>query len=158
MRIDESVAPTPLLFKRKQYDFVVKVVRQVANAQPTVLWVEDAHWLDASSAELLREIVTSLPDVPLLVLMTRRSFPKGVFLPDVDETIEIKQLSGSEALEIARSIPGAQSLPDTLLNRAVEAAEGVPLFLEQFMISLIEEHRRQPNSRPKPSSVPLLLA
>jgi class 3 adenylate cyclase/predicted ATPase len=154
----ELVAPTPLLLKRKQYDLVINLLRIAASAQPTVLWVEDAHWLDASSAELLREIVIPLSDVPLLVLMTRRSFPKGVFLPDVDERIEIKPLSAPEALEIARSIPGAQSLPDTLLNRAVEAAEGVPLFLEQFMISLIEEHRREPNLRPKPNSVPLLLA
>ena len=154
----ELVAPTPLLLKRKQYELVINLLRIAANAQPTVLWVEDAHWLDASSAELLREIVTALPDVPLLVLMTRRSFPKGVFLPDADETVEIKQLSESEALEIARSISGAQSLPDALLKRAVEAAEGVPLFLEQFMISLIEEHRRKANTPLKPNSVPLLLA
>jgi class 3 adenylate cyclase/tetratricopeptide (TPR) repeat protein len=154
----ESVAPTPLLLKRKQYDLVINLIRIAANAQPTVLWVEDAHWLDASSAELLREAVTSLRNVPLVVLLTRRSFPKGVALPDADERIEIKQLSGPEALEIARSLPGAQSLPDTLLNRAVEAAEGVPLFLEQFMISLIEEHRREPNLPPKSNSVPLLLA
>ena len=154
----ELVAPTSLLLKRKQYDFVINLLRLAASTQPTILWVEDAHWLDASSAELLQEIVTSLQDVPLLVLLTRRSFPKGVALPNVGVTIEIKQLSPPEALEIARSIPGAQSLPDTLLNRAVEAAEGVPLFLEQFVISLIEEHRREPNLRPKPNSVPLLLA
>jgi class 3 adenylate cyclase/tetratricopeptide (TPR) repeat protein len=154
----ESVAPTPLLLKRKQYDFVINILRIGARAQPTILWVEDAHWLDASSAELLREIVASLADVPLLVLLTRRSFPRGVALPDADEAVEIKQLSGPEALEIARSIPGAQTLPDALLNRAVEAAEGVPLFLEQFMISLIEEQQRAPDLLPKPSSVPLLLA
>jgi class 3 adenylate cyclase/tetratricopeptide (TPR) repeat protein len=154
----QSVAPTPLLLKRKQYDFVIRLLRVAASAQPTILWVEDAHWLDASSAELLREIVSSLPDVPLLVLLTRRSFPRGIGLPDVDEMIEIKQLSEPEALEIAGSIPGAHALPDAVLNRAVEAAEGVPLFLEQFVISLIEEHRRQLNPRPKANTVPLLLA
>ena len=154
----ESVAPTSLLLKRKQYDLIIHLVRLAASAQPTVIWVEDAHWLDASSAELLREIVSSLRNLPLLVLLTRRSFPKGVALPDADESIEIKQLSGSEALEIARSIPGAQSLPDTLLNSAVEAAEGVPLFLQQCVISLIEEHRREIKLRPKPGGVPLLLA
>jgi class 3 adenylate cyclase/tetratricopeptide (TPR) repeat protein len=154
----ELLAPTPLLLKRKQFGLVIHLLRMAVSAQPTVLCVEDTHWLDASSADLLREIVTSLPDVPLLVIMTRRSFPKGVLLPDADETIEIKPLSESEALEIARSIPGAQSLPGALLERAIEAAEGVPLFLEQFMISLIEEHRREPNSRPKSNSVPLRLA
>jgi class 3 adenylate cyclase/tetratricopeptide (TPR) repeat protein len=158
MRADEPVAPTPLLLKRKQYDFIIKVMRQVASAEPTLLWVEDAHWLDASSAELLQEIIAAVSDLPLLVILTRRSFPKAVALPRVDEMIELKQLFDSEALEIARSMPGAQELPDALLKRAVQASEGVPLFIEQFMISLIEEHRRAPDPNPKPTSVPLLLA
>ena len=157
-RAAEAVAPTPLLLKRKQYDFVVRVMRQVAISQPTLLWVEDAHWLDASSAELLQEIVATLSQVPFLVVLTRRSFPNTVTLPHVDETIELKQLSDSDALEVARLMPGALELPDALLERAVEAAEGLPLFLEQFMISLIEEHRRSPDPTPKPAGVPLLLA
>lgn len=154
----ELVAPTPLILKKKQYDFITRVMRQVASMQPTVLWVEDAHWLDASSAELLQEITTAVSDVPLLVVLTRRSFPDTVTLPRADETIQLKQLSDPEALEVARSMPGALELPDTLLERAVQAAEGVPLFLEQFMISLIEEHRRSPDPNPKPTGVPLLLA
>jgi class 3 adenylate cyclase/tetratricopeptide (TPR) repeat protein len=154
----EAVAPTPLLLKKKQYGFVIRVMRQVASTHPTLLWVEDAHWLDASSTELLQEIVAAASGVPLLVVLTRRSFPDAGALPHVDETIELKQLSGAEALEVARSMPGAIELPNALLSRAVEAAEGVPLFLEQFMISLIEEHRRSPDPTPKPTGVPLLLA
>lgn len=154
----EAVAPTPLLLKTKQYDFVVRVVRQVASVQPTLLWVDDAHWLDPSSAELLQAIVAAMSDVPLLVVLTGRPFPNAVTLPHVDEPIGLKQLSESEALEVARSMPGAQELPDALLERAVEAAEGVPLFVEQFMVSLIEEHRRSPDPTPKLPGVPLLLA
>lgn len=158
MRAAESVAPTSLLVKRKQYDFIIGLLRRIASVGPTLLWVEDAHWLDASSADLLQEIVDATSDVPLLLVVTRRSFPKVVALPDFDETIELKQLTDSEAIQIARSIPGAAELPEAQIQRAVEAAEGVPLFLEQFMISLIEEHRRAPDPNPKPTGVPLLLA
>lgn len=154
----EAVAPTSLLLKRKQYDFVIRVMHQVASHQPALLWLEDAHWLDASSAELLQEIIAAVSNVPLLVVLTRRSFPNSVALPQVDEVIELKPLSTSQAFAVAASMPGARELPDDLLARAVEAAEGVPLFLEQFMISLIEEHRRSPDSTPKLASVPLLLA
>jgi len=154
----DSVAPTPLLLKRKQFDFIVSLLRQVARARPIVLWVEDAHWLDASSAELLREIVASLPNVPLLVLLTRRSFPQGVALPETDDVVQIEHLSRMESLEVAGLIPGAQMLRPTMLERVVEAAEGVPLFLEQFLISLIEEQLQSPSRSSKSSSVPLLLA
>jgi class 3 adenylate cyclase/predicted ATPase len=154
----EAVAPTSLLLKKKQYEFVTRVMRQAASHQSTLLWLEDAHWLDASSAELLQELIAAVSDVPLLVILTRRSFPDSVVLPRPDETIELGQLSPSQALEVAASMPGAHELPNALLARAVEAAEGVPLFLEQFMISLIEEHRRSPDSTPKLASVPLLLA
>jgi len=157
MGVGDSTAPTPLLFKRKQYDFLVSMIRQRARASPTILWVEDAHWLDASSAELLHEIVASLAEVPLMVLMTRRSFPKGVALPEANEIIRLNQLDKQNCLEIVESIPGAESLSDDSVSRAIEAAEGVPLFLEQFVISLIEENQRTPNSRQRSGGVPLKL-
>jgi predicted ATPase len=65
------------LLKKKRYDFVVRVMLQAASHQPTLLWVEEAHWLDASSAELLQEIVRAVSDVPsLLVVLTRLVFPQ----------------------------------------------------------------------------------
>jgi len=157
-RAADSVAPTSLLVKRKQYEFIIAVMRQVTSRGPILLWIEDAHWLDASSAELLQEIVAALCNSPLLVIVTRRSFPKEIALPDFDETIELKQLSDSDALAIAKSMPGASELSDEQLNRAIEAAEGVPLFIEQLMISLIEEHRRRAEPGSRPTGVPLLLA
>ena len=134
-----------LLVKRKQYDFIVQGLRQIAKRGPIVLWMEDAHWLDASSAELLQELVAAASDVPLLIIVTRRSFPKEVALPDFDETIELKQISESDALEMATSMPGASELSDEQISRAIEAAEGVPLFIEQLIISLVEEYRRSPD-------------
>ncbi len=98
----EAVAPTSLLLKRKQYDFIIKVLRQVASRQPTLLWVEDAHWLDASSAELLQEIVAAASDVPLLVILTRRSFPNSVALPQPRRDNRAQAaFDGSKSLEVA---------------------------------------------------------
>ena len=70
----------------------------------------------------------------------------------------IEHLSRAELLEIAGLIAGAGELPRAMLERAIEAAEGVPLFLEQFIISLIEEQAQPPLRPHKPSGVPLLLA
>ena len=154
----DQVAPTPLLFRKKQFDFIVQVLRRVVHARPTMLWIEDAHWLDASSADLLRDIVASLSRSPLLIVLTRRSFPTGNALPEPDEVVELSQLSKAESLELARSIPGANALSADALNRAVDAAEGVPLFIEQFIVSLAEEQQGSVVPPFKPNSVPLRIA
>jgi class 3 adenylate cyclase/tetratricopeptide (TPR) repeat protein len=157
MGMVDPTAPTPLLFKQKQYQFVVSTLKRTVSARPTLLWVEDAHWLDASSAELLLEIVSALAEAPLMVVLTVRTFPKGPALPPADEIIQLEQLDSHDCLEIARSILGADALTDATVSRAIESAEGVPLFLEQFMMSLIEEQREAPIPKSKPSGVSLKL-
>ena len=71
----EPLAPTPQLFKRRQYDFVSSILARTSHGRPTLLWIEDVHWLDPSSAELLHEIVAALA-------IRRLSFfsPRGRFL------------------------------------------------------------------------------
>jgi class 3 adenylate cyclase/tetratricopeptide (TPR) repeat protein len=153
-----AAAPTSLQFKRKQYEFVSSWMQQAFHSRLIVLWIEDAHWLDPSSAELLREIVAAARGAPFLLLLTRRSFPAGPALPEADETILLEQLNNRACNEIARAIPGADLLTDATISRAIAAAEGMPLFLEQFIISLIEEKRQAPVAGRKGGSVPLMLA
>jgi class 3 adenylate cyclase/tetratricopeptide (TPR) repeat protein len=152
------VAPTSQVLRRKQYDIVVATIRQLAQRQSTLLWIEDTHWLDPSTAELVQELVVALKEAPVMVLLTMRSFPSGPALPPADEVVRLYKLADRECREIARSVPGAEVLPDDLLDEAVRSAEGVPLFVEQLVISLLDE-RQQGNVRNRRlGGVPLLLA
>lgn len=154
----EAVAPTPQLLKRRQYEFVISIVVAAARKRPVLLWVEDAHWLDPSSAELLRDIVAAVAALPVMVVLTMRLFPKGPALPPIDETVRLEPLDTRECLELARSVPGAVALPDAVIAKAVEAAEGVPFFVEQLVISLLDEQSRGPASHRRLGGVPLALA
>ena len=153
-----ALAATPQLLRRRQYEFLVTVIKQAAHAQPTLLWVEDAHWLDPSSAELLHEIIAATANLPLLVLMTMRAPPKGVSLPEAHATIRLGPLASKDCVELARSVPGAEALSEEMVSKAVDAAEGVPLFLEQLVISLLDERSRTPGRDHRLGGVPLMLA
>ncbi len=154
----EASAPTPFLFKRKQFALLGSLFEQMARKQPTLLWVEDVHWIDPSSGELLQEIVKRLADAPVLVLLTGRSFPKSPALPDADDVIELTQLGVEECFELARTIPGAQGLSDDELARAVEAADGIPLFVQYLVLSLVDQKKQASNAVRKRSDLPLTLA
>ena len=116
------------------------------------------HWLDPSSSELLIELVGALPDVPLLILLTTRSFPRGPALPVANEVIHLQPLGVDDCLELARRIPGAQNFSQALVARALEAADGVPLFVEHLVLSLVDQVERNPRSDRKSADLPLILA
>src|SRR5262249_54355517 len=59
-----TVAAPPELLKQRQYEFIVSIIEQAARTRPVILWIEDAHWLDPSSAELLRDIVAASAKLP----------------------------------------------------------------------------------------------
>ena len=153
-----AVAATPQLLKQQQYEFIVSIVEQAARVRPVVLWIEDAHWLDPSSAELLRDIVAASAKLPVLVVLTMRAFPKGPALPEVDETVHLEPLDAQDGLELARSVPGAAALSDEMVAKAIDAAQGVPFFLEQLVISLLDEQARGPALHRRLGGVPLMLA
>jgi class 3 adenylate cyclase/tetratricopeptide (TPR) repeat protein len=149
---------TPQGSRRKRHEFVVEVFKRIARGRQTVLWVEDTHWLDPSSAELLQEIVSALKGEAVLVLLTMRSFPPGPVLPEADEVVRLGQMGDPECLEIARLIPGAEVLTPEILDQAVTAADGVPLFVEQLVMALLDERVHGSTRRRSVGGLPLMLA
>lgn len=154
----EASAPTPFLFKRKQFALLGSLFEQMARKQPTLIWVDDVHWIDPSSAELLQEIVSRLGKAPVLVLLTGRSFPKSPNLPQTDNVIELDQLNTDDCYELARAIPRTQDLSDQEVARAVEAAEGIPLFVEYLVLSLVDQKEQTSSASRRRGDLPLTLA
>ncbi len=150
----------PTEVKRRQFALIITLIGRITRFHPTLLWIEDAHWLDASSVELLPQLIAELREMALLIVLTRRSFPAGPKLPEADEEIVLAPLSPEESFELARAVPGAQALPEHPLSEVVTSADGIPLFVEQLVISLVNQTSNplRGNSRSTASAVPLTLA
>jgi len=148
--------PPPAEIRRRQFELITALVERIARVGPTLLWIEDAHWLDPSSVEVLQRLVRGLAATPLLVVLTQRSFPAGPELPQADETIRLAQLAPAQCLQLAEAVPGAATLSQALLSDAVAASGGIPLLIEQLVISLVGRARGGTNSGVP--AVPLTLA
>ncbi|MBV8186830.1 MAG: AAA family ATPase [Alphaproteobacteria bacterium] len=155
--LPNSLPPTPLAVKQAQFAFLTWLFGQLVRKKPTVLWIDDAHWLDPSSAELLPRIVEQLANAPVLVLLTTRSFPRNPTLPEPDHVIALEQLEREQCLQLAKSVPGAQAVSDDLLSRAVAACDGIPLFIEQMVLSLISQSSRSGGKAASRGELPLTL-
>lgn len=128
-------APTlsPDLLKSRVMEALVNVLVRVASQQPTLLVVEDVHWSDASTLELLDLLSARAASAPLLVLVTFR--PE--FQPPWPERahvrrISLSRLTSSQTAAMVAFASRGRSLPAEVVERLVERAEGIPLFVEEL--------------------------
>lgn len=71
---------------------ILHLLNVEAALQPFVLEIEDAHWLDDQSAELLHEIVRRLHKWPILILVTSRYRDDGKEPEILPEAAQVEQL------------------------------------------------------------------
>src|SRR4051812_48650015 len=94
-----------------------------ADTAPVLVLVDDAHWLDGSSADALRFALRRLVADPIAVLLSVRegepSLLDGADLPE----LRLAGLTGSEAAELLHGVPAA------LAARLHRATAGNPLAL-----------------------------
>ena len=118
--------------------------------QPRLLVLEDVHWSDAFTLDLLERIVAAAAARPLMLLVTARPEAELSWAGGADvTTITLDRLEPPYAARIVQRL-GAERLAPELCTRIVERAEGVPLFLEQLTRSLLEAGDR---STPVPATL-----
>jgi len=98
---------------------------------PVLLFVEDLHWADPSTLDLLAAIVERLPEHPvLMVCTTRPDFdPTWLSAPQSTE-IRVAALSAEETRALIARIGGNKPLPLSLVQEIVTRTGGIPLFTE----------------------------
>ena len=101
---------------------------------PQLLLVEDLHWADPTTVELLGRIVNTLARIPVLCVLTFRREFEPPWQPGVE--LELGPLTSEEVRAMATAATEA-ALDPTVLELLDSAADGVPLFVEE-MVKMLE--------------------
>lgn len=117
--------------QRRWSDLLLECLQALVEPGPFCLFVDDVHWLDPSSVDLLRRLRAACAARPLLVVSGERSAPgRALQLPGA-ASLELHGLSEVAATELARELGPA--LPERVRQRIIERAEGIPLYLEESL-------------------------
>jgi predicted ATPase/class 3 adenylate cyclase len=132
----------PEQLKRQIFMAVRALVERRLATGPLVLVVEDLHWADAASIELIGAVADRLADRPLLVLLMYRPTlePDALGTSHTPHTaIEVAPLSrsGSEDLLAAWFGDSTHLFPERLRALILERAGGNPLYLEEVVRTLL---------------------
>ena len=126
---------------------LVALFRWLAREAPLVVLVEDLHWADDDSVELLEGLVSGLDGSPILLVLTQRPDAKTPRLPADAVRIELAGLSlaTSEAL-VAGLVRGATEEARGVIATAVRESGGNPLLLDALVRHALE-HGQQLTGR-----------
>jgi class 3 adenylate cyclase len=111
----------------------------VAKDDPLVVAIEDLHWADPSTLELIRLLVEQGPASGLLLLYTARpEFQPSWVLRAHHTQITLNRLSSREAREMIARVAAGNSLGADAVNTMIERTSGVPLFIEELTRAVLE--------------------
>ena len=136
--------------------YLVNYVRRLA-ARPLLILLEDLHWADDSSLDLITELVTSLGhdrETCLMILCTARSQfferrPKWMEGMAGYTRLELRQLSRSRSRAlVAQILHKVEAIPEALYECVLDEAEGSPFFIEELIKMLIDEGVIETGSQP----------
>jgi class 3 adenylate cyclase/tetratricopeptide (TPR) repeat protein len=115
-----------------------------ATRRPSVLVVEDLHWADPSTRELLQRI-TATPPARLLTIVTSRTPPVWAVNSGF-EMLTLVPLSQEEARKLAAAVAEGELAPG-VVEEIARRSDGIPLFVEQLADSMSrpDEHHLGPN-------------
>jgi class 3 adenylate cyclase/tetratricopeptide (TPR) repeat protein len=110
-----------------------------AADQPLCILVEDAHWIDPTTQELLSLLIDRLADRRVLLLITYR--PE--FIPPWGTRAHLTQLAmnrlGARACAgLIGDLARGKALPEEVLRQIIAKADGVPLFVEELTKAVLE--------------------
>src|SRR5215472_4602036 len=131
---------TPQRKKEKTFGALLRQLAGSAHRQPVLMIVEDLHWADPTSRELLDLAVEQTERLPVLLIATfRPEFqPPWIGQPHVTP-LSLRRLARAESEELVRGLVGNPDvLSGELLGEIVERTDGVPLFLEELTKALLE--------------------
>ncbi len=140
----ESVSPE--FFRAKLFDAVLSVIKALGRIQPTIICMEDLHWADPSSLELIHFIHSKIEE-PVLFLYITRPVIKIFSDSQIDQInqmkleyheIRINDLSTSDSKIMVQSLLKTKQIPEDLDTFIDNKTQGNPFYLEEIINSLIE--------------------
>src|SRR5690606_35711789 len=105
---------------------------RAGRSQPLLLVIEDVHWADASTLQLIERLLREPERRPMLLLLSARpEFPARALEELGAHGLELPHLSPDMARALVEGLP--QRLGEAQLRQVLALADGVPLFIEELV-------------------------
>src|SRR5262249_55341545 len=142
LSLPNTAADLNLSPQRKRVQLFEALLHQLeapARNRPVMIVLEDAHWIDPTSRELLDLTVDRVRRMPVLLVVTfRPEFQHGWSGQPHVTVMALNRLGGHDGAALVECLAGNAGLARETVDEIVERADGVPLFVEELTKAVLE--------------------
>jgi class 3 adenylate cyclase/DNA-binding winged helix-turn-helix (wHTH) protein/tetratricopeptide (TPR) repeat protein len=128
--------------RQRTLEAFLTLVGALAEQQPVLVIVEDLHWMDPSTLELLALLIDQVPTLCLYTVLTcRPTFqPPWGFRTHLTP-LTLNRLTRPQVEDMVGQMLGRHRLPAAVLEQIVAKTDGIPLFVEEVTKAVVEAER-----------------
>jgi class 3 adenylate cyclase len=133
------LAMAPEQQKQQALHALLMIFMRIATQQPVLFVMEDLHWVDPTTLELLTLLVDQGPTSRILALWTFRPDFSSPWTGRSHLTqVMLPRLPRQQATEMAARVAHGKALPPEVVEQVVAKTDGVPLFVEELTKMVLE--------------------
>lgn len=136
---DQLANVSPDKRKEMTLEALVQYLQRLAGRSPVLLIVEDAHWLDPTTLDLMTRVIDRIRQMRLLVLVTFRPDFRPVWAEYSHVTfLTLSRFPRRQSAELIATMTGGKVLPQEVQQAILAKTDGVPLYIEELTENLLE--------------------
>ncbi len=138
----DGLAPlslTPAQRKAATIALLVDEIVRLGETEPALLVLEDAHWVDATTLELMTQLADSIGSARLLAVVTARSgfTPPWQTRPH-STLLTLGRLGRADCARLVAGVAASENLSAATVAAILDKTDGIPLFAEELTRSMVE--------------------
>ena len=139
---DELAPPpslTPAQRKAATIALLVDEIVRLGETEPVLLVLEDAHWVDATTLELMTQLADSIGSARLLAVVTARpDFAPPWQTRPHSTLLTLGRLGRADCARLVAAVAASKDLSAETVAAILDKTDGIPLFAEELTRSMVE--------------------
>ena len=130
---------SPQRQRQKTLETIVALLLEQAEQHPVLFILDDLHWTDPTTLELLNLLIDQTPTASLLTVLTcRPTFQPSWTHRSYLTEITVTRLSRAQVEQIVTDMTDGKTFPAAVLQQVITKTDGVPLFVEEITKAILE--------------------
>ncbi|MEW6509615.1 MAG: adenylate/guanylate cyclase domain-containing protein [Bacteroidota bacterium] len=141
LRFEEILLVDETLRKQRVFQATRALLSAIAARRPIAFILEDLHWIDRFSQELLEYIFSRTTNVvlSLFVLIYRDEYTYARKLSQGAQMMDLNRMTRSEALKLMKVRMDVDMVPQVLEDLILSRSEGNPFFIQEIIKTLLDK-------------------